>query len=60
MTLDELIQELTELKESGKEIGKYKVVFRRNQHPDKEIDRIKVRTGSITGGVDRIELINLF
>ena len=59
MTLDELIQQLTELKESGKEIGRYKVVFYRNWKSDCEIDRVKVYSGSSTGSIDQIELISL-
>lgn len=60
MTLDELIQKLTELKDSGKEIGKYKVVFYRDWKSDLEIDRVKVYSGSSVGSVDKIELINIF
>jgi len=59
MTLDELIQQLTELKESGKEIGKYKVVFYRNWKSDLEIDRVKVYSGSSSGSIDQIQLINI-
>lgn len=59
MTLDELIQQLTELKDSGKEIGKYKVVFYRRIKSDLEIDRVKVYSGSMSGMPNKIELINI-
>jgi len=59
MTLDELIQQLTELKESGKEIGRLPVEFRKSRKSNRSIDKIKVYADSGSGSTDRIELIHL-
>ena len=59
MTLDELIQQLTELKESGKEIGRLPVEFRKRRKSNRSIDKIKVYADSGSGPTDRIELIHL-
>jgi len=59
MTLDELIQQLTELKESGKEIGRLPVEYHKRRKSNKSIDRVKVYADSGTGSTDRIELIHI-
>ena len=60
MNLNELIQQLQDLKESGKEIGRLPVEFRRLKKTNKSIDRVKVYAdASQNAGRDRIELISL-
>lgn len=59
MNLNELIEALTELKESGKAVEKLPVVFYRRRKQNKSIDRIKVYSDNSDGKWDRIELISV-
>lgn len=59
MTLDELIEALQDLKNSGKAVDKLPVEFYRPRKENKSIDRVKVYADNTNGGLDRIELISL-
>lgn len=54
MNLDELIEALQDLKQSGKEIGKLPVEFYRRKKTNKSVDQIKF--GTSMGCLNRIEL----
>ena len=60
MTLNELIEALQDLKQSGKEVGRLPVEFYRRKKDNKSIDSIKVYSGgnSIHSDRARIELIS--
>lgn len=59
MNLDELIQILTDIKESGKAVDKLPIVYKRFKKGNKSIDRIKVYADSVDNKWNRIELISL-
>jgi hypothetical protein len=59
MNLDELIQALIDLKESGKAIDKLPVVFITKKGNHKSIDRIKVKADQVSCNKNYISLITL-